>query len=69
MANVFAMCATDGTRQTRPLPCLALPSGVCRVFGAHGELANSGSDLDNLWNILFLKLKIHSCIPLLETKN
>ena len=25
--------------------------------------------LDNLWNILFLKLKIHSCIPLLETKN
>ena len=29
-ANVFVVCATDGTRQTRPLPCLALPSGVRR---------------------------------------
>ena len=29
-ANVFAVCPINGTRQTRPLPCLALPSGVRR---------------------------------------
>jgi len=28
--NVFAVCPINGTRQTRPLPCLALPSGVRR---------------------------------------
>ena len=29
-ANVFAVCPINGTRQTRPLPCLALSSGVRR---------------------------------------
>ena len=29
-ANVFAVCPINGTRQTRPLRCLALPLGVRR---------------------------------------
>ena len=68
---MFDVCPINGTRQTKPLLCLVLPSGVrrrrrlrhvpsrvCRVLGAHGELANSDSDVYGSI-ILSLSMKVH----------